>query len=298
MGSRDDANRPVLITGAQGLLARALAAHLDTRVPIVACSRDDLDVTDSRAVRARVAAERPSAILNCAAFNDVDGSEEAPEAALAVNALAVHGLARAAAEHGATLVHYSSDFVFDGSARTPYREEDVPNPQGVYAASKLLGEWFAPDAGRWFVLRVESLFGVAHWPDTRRVGSIDRILDALESRAPARVFHDRVVSPSYAPDVAAATTALLDAGAPSGLYHVVNSGYATWHELAQQAARQTGGASHIVPVSAAELATRVSRPLFAALSNRRLADAAYAMPSWQDALARYLSVRATRARSR
>jgi dTDP-4-dehydrorhamnose reductase len=293
-----EAARPVLITGAEGLLARALAARLATVRPVVACSRRELDITSLAAVRARTADVRPSVILNCAAWNDVDGSEDAPEAALAVNALGVRVLARAAAEHGAALVHYSSDFVFDGSAQAPYTEDDVSNPRGVYAASKLLGEWFAPDAGRWFVLRVESLFGAAHWPGTRRIGSLDRLIDALESGRPARAFVDRVASPSYVLDVAEATAALLDADAPSGVYHVVNSGHATWLELAREAARHIGGAATIIPIAAAELPLKAPRPMFAALSNRRLAAAAYRMPSWQDAIARYLAFRAGRTRAR
>ena len=103
--------------------------------------------------------ERPDVVVNCAADNDVDGAETEPLRALAVNAFAVRALARAADECGAALVHYSTDFVFDGTASRPYVETDEPNPQGVYAASKLLGEWFALEARRGFVLRVESLFG-------------------------------------------------------------------------------------------------------------------------------------------
>jgi dTDP-4-dehydrorhamnose reductase len=194
-----------------------------------------------------------------------------------------------AADLDATLVHYSSDFVFDGTASRPYTEDDEPNPRGVYAASKMLGEWFARDAGRCYVLRVESLFGAAAFPGVRRVGSLDRIVESLRARRAARVFHDRVVSPSYVPDIAAATAALLDRQAPSGIYHVVNSGRGSWLEVAQEIARHVGGAEHILPTAAAELKLPAPRPMFAALSNQRLADTAYVMPSWQDALARYLT---------
>ena len=288
MAGMTDRVRPVLITGADGLLARALAAAFTGRGPLVACSRGDLDVTKGSRVRARVAEIRPAVILNAAAFNDVDGSEDAPETALSLNALAVLSLARAAADVGATLVHYSSDFVFDGTASRPYTEDDEPNPRGVYAASKMMGEWFTRDSRRWYVLRVESLFGAALFPGVRRVSSLDRIVDTLRTRRPARVFYDRVVSPSYVPDIAAATAALLDREAPSGIYHVVNSGHASWLEVARAIATHVGGAEHIVPIAAAELNLPVPRPMFAALSNARLAETAYVMPSWQDALARYL----------
>jgi dTDP-4-dehydrorhamnose reductase len=290
-------DRPVLITGAGGLLARALAATFEGRGPLVAWSRAELDVCDGAAVRTRLAELRPSLILNAAAYNDVDGSEDAPDAALAVNALAVRTLARVAADLDAALVHYSSDFVFDGTATRPYTEDDEPNPRGVYAASKMLGEWFARDAGHWHVLRVESLFGIASFPGVRRLGSLDRIIEALAAGRPARVFHDRIVSPSYVADVAAATAALLDRQAPSGIYHVVNSGHASWLDVAQEIARHVGGVEHIVPTAVAQLQLPVPRPMFAALSNQRLAKTAFVMPSWQDALARYLT-RATPATTR
>lgn len=283
------ADRPVLITGADGLLARALAVAFAARGPIVAWSRGELDICDGGRVRARLAALRPSVILNTAAYNDVDGSEDAPEAALGLNALAVRTLARVAADLDATLVHYSSDFVFDGMASRPYTEDDEPNPRGVYAASKMLGEWFARDAGCWYVLRVESLFGVARFPGARRVGSLDRIVESLKARRPARVFHDRIVSPSYVPDVAAATAALLDREAAFGVYHVVNGGCASWLEVAKEIATHVGGGEHIVATSAADLKLPAPRPMFAALSNQRLAEAAYVMPTWQNALGRYLT---------
>lgn len=288
MAGLTDPARPVLITGADGLLARALAVVFAERGPVVACARAELDVTNGPLVRARVAEIRPAVILNAAAFNDVDGSEDAPEAALSLNALAVLTLARAATDVGATLVHYSSDFVFDGTASRPYTEDDEPNPRGVYAASKMLGEWFARDSRRWYVLRVESLFGMAKFPGVRRVSSLDRIADTLRARRPAHVFHDRVVSPSYVPDIAAATAALLDREAPSGVYHAVNSGHASWLEVAREIARHVGGGEHIVPSAAADLKLAAPRPMFAALSNARLAETAYVMPTWQDALARYL----------
>jgi dTDP-4-dehydrorhamnose reductase len=280
--------RPVVITGGDGLLARALAGTFGPRAPVVTCSRTDLDITDGPTVRARVAHIRPRLILNAAAYNDVDGSEDAPETALAINALAVLTLARAAAEVDAVLVHYSSDFVFDGSASRPYTEDDEPNPRGVYSASKLLGEWFARDSPRWYALRVESLFGAALYPGVRRVGSLDRIINTLRERQPTTVLHDRTVSPSYVPDVAAATLALLDREAPSGVYHVVNSGYASWLDVSREIAGHVGGADHIVSRATSDLQLRAPRPMFAALSNARLAEVAYVMPPWQDALARYL----------
>ncbi|MGH9347782.1 MAG: SDR family oxidoreductase, partial [Vicinamibacterales bacterium] len=144
----------VLVTGAAGQLGGAIVRAF-AGTDVTALGRRDLDITDPLAVRARVAGLRPHLIVNCAAWNDVDAAEASPAVALAVNALAVRSLARAAEACGATLVHYGTDFVFDGEAASPYTEAVEPAPQSAYASSKLLGEWLALDAPRAFVLRVE-----------------------------------------------------------------------------------------------------------------------------------------------
>ncbi|OFW16053.1 MAG: hypothetical protein A3H29_19565 [Acidobacteria bacterium RIFCSPLOWO2_02_FULL_67_21] len=260
---------------------------------VVAHTHASLDITDPAAVRQAVEQARPSAIINCAAFNHVDDAETRPADAFAVNAFAVRSLARAAESVGATLVHYGSDFVFDGSASEPYPETAQPSPRSAYALSKLLGEWFALDAPRALVLRVESLFGSTRtW--SGRAGSVDSVLDALEQGRPARVFLDRVVSPSYAEDVARATRHLLETGAAPGLYHAVNSGYATWCELAEEAARLLGVPPRLESVSVESVRFAAARPRFCALANEKLAAAGFPMPSWQDALRRWIAVRGLR----
>jgi dTDP-4-dehydrorhamnose reductase len=279
----------VLVTGAAGQLGSAIVrAFADWEV--VPLLRGDLDVTDPRAVRACVAGVRPTVIVNCAAFNDVDGAEAAPTAALAVNAFAVRSLARAAESCGATLVHFGSDFVFDGEASAPYVETAEPAPRSVYAASKLLGEWFALDAPRGFVLRVESLFGVdADWQGRR--GTVDGLVARLEAGHEVRVFTDRVVSPGYVVDIAAATRHLVTSGAEAGLYHCVNAGAATWHEVAKTLAGILGVTGRFVTMTMAEAKLTASRPRYCALDVSKLAAAGFVMPPWQDALQRWLAAR-------
>jgi dTDP-4-dehydrorhamnose reductase len=274
----------VLVTGAAGQLGGATVEAFARADEVVALTRPLLDITDLPAVLAAVARTRPDVLVNCAAYNDVDRAEDDPVAALQVNALGVRNLARAAAAQGATLVHFSTDFVFDGIADRPYTEEDQPNPQGVYASSKLLGEWFAHDAPRWYVLRVESLFGAPH---TGRQGSVERIIERLMAGEDVPVFVDRTVSPSYVYDVAAATRRLLDA--PAGLYHCVNSGFCTWQELAQEVQRLVGGRGRLRPIALEAAALRVRRPRFCALDNGKLAASGFVMPAWQDALQRHLA---------
>ena len=282
----------VLVTGASSQLADAvLRAFADREV--VAHTRSALDVTDIDAVKRAIDDARPDAIVNCAAFNHVDAAESRPREAFAVNAFAVRTLARAAGTCGATLVHYGSDFVFaglDGPDAEPYDESVAPSPRSVYAASKLVGEWMALEYPRAYVLRVESLFGLpAEW-DGRR-GSLDTIVAGLEAGREVPVFTDRVVSPSYVVDVAAATRHLADTNAAPGLYHCVNSGHGTWHQVACEVARQLHVQPRLKPMTTAEASFVAERPRFCALSNRKLAAAGFEMPAWQDALQRWLASR-------
>ena len=276
----------VLVTGANGQLG-AVMLRTFADAEIVGLTRADADIADPAAVRRVIGGARPDLIINCAAYNDVDGAEDAPAAALAVNAFAVRSLARAADECGATLVHYGTDFVFDGEATVAYRETDAPGPRSTYAASKLLGEWFALDADRSYVLRVESLFGCdAGWQGRR--GTLDTLVAALEQGREVRVFTDRVVSPSYLEDVAAATRHLVTTGAAPGLYHCVNSGHGTWHEVAAEAARLLGVTPRFTTMTTADVAMRAQRPRFCALDNSKLAAAGFPMPAWPDAVRRWL----------
>jgi dTDP-4-dehydrorhamnose reductase len=276
----------VLVTGAAGQLGREIVRQFQPEHTVVSLTRRELNLTDHTAIGQVVNRERPDWILNCAAFNDVDGAEDRPTAALEVNAMAVKALARAAASVATTFVHYSTDFVFDGEGSQPYTEEDPPGPRSVYAMSKLLGEWLACDAPRRYILRVESLFG---GPAAK--SSTDRIADAILAGKPARVFHDRTVSPSYVVDVASATRTLLENAAPVGLYHCVNSGSATWAELAEEVGRVLGTTPILERVSVADVVLRAKRPRYCVLSNAKLAAAGVVMPSWQDALRRYLKNR-------
>lgn len=278
----------VLVTGAAGQLGQAMVEHFATGHQVTAWTRDTIDLTRHREVREMVLRLAPAAIINCASYNHVDHAEDQQETALEVNAFAVGTLARAAADLDAVLIHYSTDFVFAGTASAPYTEFDRPEPQSAYAQSKLVGEWLAADAPRHYVLRVESLFG---GPRTR--SSTDRIADAVLAGVPAPVFVDRVVSPSFVADVVAASAHLLRTRPAFGVYHCVNTGFATWYDVGREIARLLGRPESLLePISVRDVTLRAPRPQFAALSNTKLAQAGFPMPLWQDAMARYLTSRA------
>jgi dTDP-4-dehydrorhamnose reductase len=275
-----------LIVGAAGQLGSAMAEGLSRRHEVVAMTRRDLDIADAVAARDLVSSVCPDVIVNCAAYNQVDAAEEDPLSALAANAWGVRTLAMTATEIGATLVHFSTDFVFDGNTKRPYVEDDQPNPRSTYACSKLLGEWLAQDTPQHYVLRVESLFG---GPQVR--SSVDRMLTAIRAGEEVRAFVDRTVSPSYVPDVVAATAALVERGSPYGLYHCVNTGWTNWADLARELASLAGRPdAPIREVRMADASLAASRPQFAALSNDKLAGEGIVMPSWQDALRRYVEM--------
>jgi len=273
----------VMVTGAAGQLGASIVRWFAAGHEVVALRRGDLDISDSPAVHEAITSMSPDVLINCAAYNQVDDAEDHAAAALEANAMGVASLARGARQAGAVLIHYSTDFVFDGQAAQPYVETDAPAPLGVYGMSKLLGEWLAADAKRAYVLRVESLFG-----GQPAKSSVDRILAGIREGAPVRVFSDRVVTPSYVEDVVLATDAILKLEPPAGTYHCVNSGEVTWLGLAEEAARLMGARADLVPVRVSEVPLRVRRPQYCALSNEKLRRAGIPMPPWQDALARYL----------
>ncbi len=264
----------VVVTGAGGQLGAAVVHEFQSvGHDVVALPRRLLDIADEAAVVAAMATAAPELIVNAAAWTDVDAAEDDPVGALNANAMGVRALARAARTHHATLVHYSTDFVFDGTATEP---------------SKLLGEWFAADAPTAYVLRVESLFGgVPGGPPAR--GSVATIVDALRQGRAPRVFVDRTITPTYVIDAVAATRRLIEARAPAGLYHCVNSGSCTWYECGVQLAHALGVAPAFTRVRMMDVPMRPPRPQYCALSNAKLRSVGIEMPAWQDAVARFVA---------
>ncbi len=284
----------IVIVGSEGQLGAAVVEECSSTHDATALTHRDLDITNDSAVRKTMAALAPDAIVNCAAYNDVDGAEDHPVEALNLNAMAVRALARAAEAHDAVLVHYSTDFVFDGTASTPYSEDSPTNPRSVYATSKLLGEWFALDYPRAFVLRVESLFGRAAGGRPAK-GTVASMANAMLAGNEVRAFEDRTVTPTYVIDAARATRQLLEGSAAFGIYHLVSGGVCTWFEFATELARQLTAAgslrqdARVRAVKFADAKLRAARPQYCALSNAKLAAAGITMPAWQDAVARYVA---------
>lgn len=274
----------VLVAGAAGQLGSTVVRRFSERWDVVPFTRTELNISDVASTVARITEVAPAVIINCAAYNDVEAAEDAAADALSTNAMGVLALARGAVAAGAILVHYGTDFIFDGAADRPYLESDPPRPLSVYGASKLLGEWFALEAPASYVLRVESLFG-----GQPAKSSVDKIIAAIREGRPVRIFADRTVTPSYVDDVAVATEQMLTRHVAPGIYHCVNSGEGTWLDIAREVARLLGREAELVPVRMEDVKLKARRPRYCSLSNEKLAAAGVTLPPWQTALERYIS---------
>jgi dTDP-4-dehydrorhamnose reductase len=248
--------------------------------------REDIDATDFPALRARIAGLGfvPGAIVNCVAFNDVDGAEDRPEQAFLLNAELPGALARIAAELGVPLVHYSTNYVFDG-VQGEYAEEDAPAPLSVYGRSKLLGEGrIAEHGGQWYVLRTAVIFGPRGESALSKKSFVDIMLELSQKRDAIEVVSDEINNLTYAPDLAEATRRLLAAAPPSGIYHLTNTGGASWFECAREVFRLAGRNTTAIPVPAARFPRKAERPAKALLRNTKLPP----LRPWQEALAEFL----------
>jgi dTDP-4-dehydrorhamnose reductase len=273
-----------LITGAGGMLGTDLRDELTLRgEPVIALSRNDLDITDSRLVSAIVREHAPDVIVNCAAYTKVDLAETEEAAANAINGSAVELLAAAANEVGARLVQVSTDFVFEGSSREPYEPTDPTNPLSAYGRSKLLGEIAAGHAEKHLIVRTSWLFGV-HGPNF--VEAIrNQIRKGVES---LRVVNDQRGRPTYTPHLARAIVRLVHAGV-DGRVHYADADECSWYDFACAIAPDFP----IHPVSSEEFPRPAKRPAYSVLSTAAYERATGVSPdSWRDGLREYLSLRA------
>ena len=272
----------LLVTGAAGMLGRdVVAAAGDAGHEAVALARADLDITDAAAVRTAVLAARPAAVVNCAAWTDVDGAESAEADATAVNGAGAGHLATAAGDAGALLVHVSSDYVFDGRAADPYEEDAPTAPQGAYGRSKLAGERaIAAAGGRSAIVRTAWVFG----PHGRNFVDTMRRLGA--EREEIAVVDDQVGCPTYTGHLAPALVEIAERGL-TGVLHVAGGGRCTWFDLAAATFAEAGIDCRVKPQSTADLGRPAPRPAFSVLGSTR--GDAPVLPAWRDGLKAHLA---------
>ncbi|MCZ7625560.1 MAG: dTDP-4-dehydrorhamnose reductase [Candidatus Methylomirabilota bacterium] len=280
-----------LLIGAEGQLGQELRQIFSDQ-DLVTLNHVDFELTDRTQVRDALREYRPGLILNTVAYHRVDECERFPERAFAVNALAVRDLAIAAKAIGAVLVHFSTDYVFDGRQRTPYREDDPPGPLSVYATSKLAGEYFVKAVlSQHFVIRTCGLYGLAG--RYNKTGNfVETMLRLAAEGREIRVVGDQIVTPTSAKELARKVRQLVETGA-YGLYHISNNGECSWHQFASAIFEMSGLRAHLQETTAAAFGAPAARPAYSVLDNANLRSLGLDdLRPWRDALADYLTERA------
>jgi dTDP-4-dehydrorhamnose reductase len=280
----------VLVFGSAGQLGVELMREFAARgFETKGFDRNEVDITDRMKVERTVADLDPGVIINAAAYNMVDVAENEPQAAFAVNALAVRNLALAARQMDAFLVHFSTDYVFDGTAGRPYTESDAPHPLGAYAVSKLAGELYAQAyLDHPLIIRTSGVFGPGG-TQTARGNFVELMLRLAGSPNPIRVVEDHVASPTYAPALAARTADLVMRG-EQGVFHIGGGAPVSWYDYARTIFEIAGLKPELRPTNEREYRTPARRPKYSALENRRMAQLGLEpMPTLADAIRDYLA---------
>jgi len=274
-----------LVTGAGGMLGQDLTGLLaDCGEQVTGLTRADLDITDTTAVRAALETAKADVVVNCAAWTAVDDAEAHEDAALAVNGQGAANLAAACAAAGATMIQPSTDYVFGGSASSPYAEDAAPAPRTAYGRTKLAGEQAVlaalPDSG--YVVRTAWLYG-AHGPNFVRT-----MIRLARSGASPAVVDDQRGQPTWSADVARQIRALVSRGAPAGVYHATSSGETTWFGLAEEVyALMSPERTMLTPTTSAAWRHPAPRPAYSVLGHAAWAAAGIApIGHWRDALHR------------
>ena len=273
-----------LITGAQGQLALQFQKTLINQgYTVVAFDRKGLDIADSNAVLEKISEQTPDVVVNCASYNLVDKAEEDFDTARGVNATGVKNLAIACKDKNVLLIHYSTDYVFDGAKEDFYTEEDAPNPVSKYGESKREGEQLLiQETDNYLLFRVSWVFGEG------RSNFLYRLSEWAQKNRTLRIVSDQVSIPTYTEDIVNVTLFALNKGL-RGLYHLTNSGYASRYEVARYYIDQMEMDNLVLPVTSSYFPSPAKRPYFSAMSNRKLSqELNIDIPDWKLGIERYV----------
>ncbi len=275
----------VVLGGKTGLLGQALCVALGRRGWTVhAPARDEVDLLDRPGVEGYLARTGATALFNTVAYTKVDQAEDEPAEAALLNRQLPLVIGQAARNMGVALIHFSTDFVFSGKKTSPYTSDDQPDPRSVYGRTKLQGEreLLGLDLPNLLIIRTSWLFGPC------KINFVTRILELAASRPELSVVHDQVGSPTYTPDLAANTLALVDKGA-AGIFHLANAGQASWCELAAEAVRVADLPCRIKPIPSSEYPQKACRPAYSVLDLAKFTACTGITPRpWVQALREFL----------
>ena len=274
----------VLILGAKGMLGGQLRKVF---INSLAWDREDIDVTDYEklAEKIRILDPQPSVIINCVAFNDVDGAEEKKEIAFRLNSEVPGKLAGICKNLNIPLVHFSTNYVFDG-LKGEYSESDIPNPLSVYAQSKYEGELeIQKNTNQYYIIRTAVLFGPKGESELSKKSFIDIMLDLSQKSATIKAVIDEINSTTFVSDLAAHLAIVLQKKMPYGIYHITNSGSASWYDFAAELFLITEKNIQLIPVPSTEFPRKARRPAKSILQNTKLPP----LRPWQNALREFIT---------
>ncbi|MBN1319896.1 MAG: dTDP-4-dehydrorhamnose reductase [Thermoleophilia bacterium] len=278
-----------VVIGGNGQLGTDIVLECQRRGwEVLPLTHNDIQVEDPDSVRRVLNEIVPGVVFNTAAFHNVPQCETNPERAFRVNSVGSLNVTQASEAIGAISIYYSTDYVFDGSAQRPYREEDMPNPLNVYGDSKLAGEYCALNyTSRGLAVRVSGIYGKV--PSRAKGGNfITTMVQAAREKPQVKVVDDERLSPTPTAEIARASIDLIEAGG-TGLYHMVSDGDCSWYEFAKQIFATLGLETPLVPCASQEFPSPVRRPSYSVLENRRMGALGLPpMPDWQTSLIRFL----------
>ncbi|OGE76337.1 MAG: dTDP-4-dehydrorhamnose reductase [Candidatus Doudnabacteria bacterium RIFCSPHIGHO2_02_FULL_48_21] len=275
----------ILIIGSNGLLGRALAAEFQREHQVISWDRENIDITDGRAVNSKIPEAEPDVIINSAAYTDVDGAEADSKLANLINGTAVGYLTAVAKKLNIPIVHFSTEYVFDGENHDGYAEDTHPSPISAYGRSKLLGERaLMQNSDQYYLIRLSRLFGEQSAASGKK-SFVKQMTDLAASKHELEIVDEELSSPTYAPDLARTTVQIVESKMPYGVYHAANSGACTWYGMAQEIFKIREIDVKLNPVAASRFPRPAQRPKFAVLLNTKLP----AQRPWQEALKEFLS---------
>lgn len=281
----------IFLIGKNGQLGSEIDKQIIEREHIIkSFGHEDLDITDSEKVKSEIEKFNPDIVINATAFHVVPVCEENPDKAFLINAISLKPLAQFCEDKNIKLVTYSTDYVFDGLKGLPYDEEDKPNPLQIYGLSKLASEYivlnYSPSG---IVIRTCGVYGGKEGSKSKKGNFALNILKQAQAEKVIEVAKEQIVNPTYAADLAKATLDLLENKNISGIYHLTNEGYCSWAEFAEEIIKIRNLSAKIFPVDRKGMAGNLRRPIFSALNNTKAANLGIKLPSWQDALTRYIN---------
>jgi len=269
----------ILILGAKGMLGRDLVEEFKKDYKVHAWGRKDLDITNKKIVQKKVLELKPDVVINVAAYTDVDGCKTNKDVCMEINGKAPGYIAQASKICNAVLVHYSTDYVFDGKKKEGYKEEDKPNPISVYGKSKFLGEReLIRNTNKYYLIRSSWLYG------KQGKNFVDTMLNLAKERDTIEVVNDQFGKPTYTKDLAKRTKEIIEEKRDFGIYHVINEDTTTWYDFTRKIFELAGINIEVKPQTTEQFPRPAKRPKYSALINTKLPK----MRSWQEALKEYL----------